>query len=67
MRHLARELTTEITMLGDVIADLLAGHRGYRVIRQLPGIGPVLAAVIIAGIGDVHRFRRADQLCSWAG
>jgi hypothetical protein len=31
-----------------VIADLLAQHRGYQVIQQLPGIGPVLAAVIIA-------------------
>jgi transposase len=31
-----------------VIADLLAGDRGYQAIQQLPGIGPVLAAVIIA-------------------
>ena len=50
-------LATEIAMLGGVIADLLAGDRGYRVIRQLPGIGPVLAAVIFAEIGDVTRFR----------
>jgi transposase len=50
-----------------VIADLLAHHRGYQVIQQLPGIGPVLAAVIIAEIGDVTRFRTAAQLCSWAG
>jgi len=31
-------------MQGEVIADLLAGHAGYRVIQRLPGIGPVLAA-----------------------
>ena len=67
LRQLAGELSTEITMLSGVIGDLLAGDRGYQVIRQLPGIGPVLAAVIIAEIGDVTRFRRADQLCSWAG
>ena len=67
LRHLAGELTTEITMLSEVIADLLAGDRGYQVIQQLPGIGPVLAAVIIAEIGDVHRFGSAAQLCSWAG
>ena len=54
-------------MLSEVIADLLAGDRGYQVIQQLPGIGPVLAAVIIAEIGDVHRFGSAAQLCSWAG
>src|SRR6266567_1021296 len=42
LRQLTGELTTEITMLSDVIADLLAGNRGYQVIQQLPGIGPVL-------------------------
>src|SRR6266545_2879414 len=67
LRHLTGELTTEISMLGDVIADLLAADRGCQVIQQLPGIGPVLAAVITAEIGDVTRFRTAAQLCSWAG
>jgi transposase len=67
LRQLTGELTTEITMLSEVIADLLAGDRGYQVIQQLPGIGPVLAAVIVAEIGDVTRFRNAGQLCSWAG
>ena len=59
LRQLTAELTTEITMLSEVIADLLAGDRGYQVIQQLPGIGPVLAAVITAEIGDVTRFRTA--------
>lgn len=65
-RHLAGELTTEITMLGEVIADLLAGDRGCQVIQQLPGIGPVLAAVITAEIGGITRFKNAGQLCAWA-
>jgi len=67
LRQLTAGLTTEITMLSEVIADLLAGDRGYQVIQQLPGIGPVLAAVIIAEIGDVTRFGNAARLCSWAG
>jgi transposase len=67
LRHLAGELATEITLLSRVTADLLAGDRGYQVIQQLPGIGPVHAAVIIAEIGDVTRFQSAAQLCSWAG
>ena len=50
-----------------MIASLLAGDRGCQVIQQLPGIGPVLAAVIVAEIGDVTRFKNAAQLCSWAG
>ena len=67
LRQLTGELSTEITMLSGVIADLLAADRGYQVIQQLPGIGPVLAAIIIAEIGDVTRFKAAAQLCSWAG
>jgi len=67
LRQLIGGLNTEITMLSEVIADLLAGHAGYQVIQRLPGIGPVLAAVIIAEIGDVTRFRTAAQLASWAG
>ena len=57
---------TEMTTLIEVIADLPAGDRGYQVIQQLPGIGPVLAAVITAEIGDVIRFKNPGQLCSWA-
>jgi transposase len=67
LRQLAGELAAETTMLGQVIADLLAGDRGYQVIQQLPGIGPVLAAVIVAEVGDVTRFKNAARLCSWAG
>jgi transposase len=67
LRQLTGELTTEITMLSEVIASLLAAGRGYQVIQQLPGIGPVLAAVIIAEIGEVTRFKTSAQLCSWAG
>ncbi|MBX7553225.1 transposase [Streptomyces sp. tea 10] len=33
----------------------------------MPGIGTTLAAVLVAEIGDVHRFASADRLCSWAG
>jgi transposase len=64
---LADALTGEIVLLEEVIADLLAGHRGYTAIQALPGIGPILAAVIVAEIGDVTRFKRPEPLCSWAG
>ncbi|MBO0808516.1 MAG: IS110 family transposase [Actinobacteria bacterium] len=67
LRQLAGALSAEIIMLDGVIADLLAGHRGYQVIQQLPGIGPVLAAVIVAETGDITRFGNAGQLCCWAG
>ena len=67
LRQLAGALTAEITLLDHVIADLLAGHEGYHAIQALPGIGPVLAAVIVAEIGDIRRFPGPGQLGSWAG
>jgi transposase len=67
LRHLAGALTAEITMLEQVTGDLLAGHERYAAIRQLPGIGPVLGAVIVAEIGDITRFGKPGQLCSRAG
>ncbi|MEV7061195.1 IS110 family transposase [Streptomyces collinus] len=33
----------------------------------MPGIRPVLAAVLVAEIGNVHRLPSADRLCSWVG
>ena len=57
LRQLIGWLTREITVLEQVTADLLAGHDGYRAVQELPGIGPVLGAVIVAEIGDITRFR----------
>src|SRR6516165_3994075 len=67
LRQLNGELSGEIALLEQVIGDLLAGHEGYRAIQALPGIGPVLGAVIVAEIGDIRRFPGPGQLCSWAG
>jgi transposase len=50
-----------------LIAKRLNADRGYQAIQQVPGIGPVLAAVFVAEIGDVHRFTSPAHLCSWAG
>jgi transposase len=50
-----------------MIAKRLDNHRGYQAIQQVPGIGPTLAAVFVAEIGDVHRFTGHAHLCSWAG
>ena len=51
----------------EMIAKRLDAHRGYQAIQQVPGIGPVLAAVFVAEIGDVNRFGDPAHLCSWAG
>jgi transposase len=60
-------LDQQIAMLGREIGSALAGDVGDLAIQAIPGVGPVLAAIFGAEIGDVHRFAGAPQLCSWAG
>ena len=67
LRALAGGLTAEITLLEAAIGDLLEHHDGYHAVQALPGIGPVLAAVLAAEIGDITRFATPARLCSWAG
>jgi transposase len=64
LRKLTGELTAEITLLDTVIGDLLEHHQAYHALQQLPGIGRVLAAVIVAEIGDISRFHHPGQLCA---
>jgi transposase len=67
LRELIAKLNDEITMLQGLIDTALAGHPGFEAIQAIPGVGPVLAAVFVAEIGDVTRFASAAHLCSWAG
>jgi transposase len=67
LRSLIGAYDQEITMLGREISTALAGDVGYLAIQAIPGVGSVLAAVLVAEIGDIHRFAGAPQLCCWAG
>ena len=60
-------LAAHETRFSVMVADKLVGHAGYQAIQQLPGVGPILGAVFVAEIGDVHRFADPARLCSWAG
>jgi transposase len=57
----------ELTMVESVLRRRLAGHAGYKAIQAIHGVGPVMAAIFVAEIGDVTRFPDARHLCSWAG
>jgi transposase len=64
-------LDGQVAGLDRQITTLIAADPGWaealRRARIVPGIGPVLGAVLIAEIGDVTRFKSAHQLASWAG
>jgi transposase len=48
------------------VAGLLDSELARR-LRTIPGVGPSIAATLIAEIGDIHRFHDLDQLLAYAG
>src|SRR6185436_5949746 len=67
LRDLIDMYDREIHRCDTWIRRRLKGDPGYEAVQALRGVGPVLAAVFVAEIGDVTRFATADRLCSWAG
>ncbi len=67
LRDLVPVYDAEILMLERKIHQRLSGNKGYEAIQALNGVGRTIAAIFCAEIGDVHRFRSAEALCSWAG
>ena len=68
-------LVSVITAMETVIAELEVAmttefdrHRHSELLRSVPGLGPVLAARVLAEIGDdPNRFATAGGLCAFAG
>jgi transposase len=67
LRDLIELFDREVAMVEAEIAPVFAGDLSYQAIQAIPGVGPVLAAVFVAEIGDISRFKSARHLCSWAG
>jgi transposase len=67
LQRLIEDLEDEIDLFARLARGKLVADPGYVAVQRLPGIGPVLAAVFLAEVGDVTRFAKAGQLASWAG
>lgn len=67
LQRLIEDLEEEIDLFARLARGRLVADPGYVAVQQLPGIGPILAAVFLAEVGDVTRFTKPGQLASWAG
>ncbi|MDA8039176.1 MAG: IS110 family transposase [Actinomycetota bacterium] len=67
LRELIAHYDREVRRFSSILEADLARDAGYRAIQEIPGIGPVLAAIFVAEIGDVSRFSSPRQLTCWAG
>jgi transposase len=67
LRRLIEAFDFEIDVVSARLRAQLARDPGYQAVQAILGVGPVLAAVFVAEIGDVHRFDGPGRLCCWAG
>ena len=49
------------------LEGLLEQSPALQHVRSLPGMGPILAAVVVTEIDGIERFRSAQKLCGYAG
>lgn len=47
--------------------DQLSGYEDYHRLRSLPGIGPIIALIIMAETGDLRRFHHHRQFLKFCG
>lgn len=59
-------LESHIALAEKRLASLLDSDLSRR-LRTIPGVGPAIAATLIAEIGDIFRFSDVDQLLAYAG
>lgn len=67
LRRLLGVFDDEIDIAESQLRKRLRAHSGYRAVQAVKGVGPAMAAIFVAEVGDVSRFGSARQLCSWAG
>jgi transposase len=67
IRRLLADVDFEIEVFAKLARLRLSADPGYVAVQTIPGVGPVLGAVLVAEIGDVRRFAGPAQLASWAG
>jgi transposase len=67
LRRVMEGLDFEIGVFDKLARGRLSGDPGYTAVQTIPGIGPILGAVLVAEIGDVTRFSTAEKLTCWAG
>ena len=62
-----KTVETEIEGLGFELERISASDPGCTRIRQIPGIGPIVATAIVAAIGNGAAFRKGRDFAAWLG
>ena len=62
-----QELTSQRQRLEQQAESLLSDHKDYRILKSIPGIGPIIALTILAEGGDLRRFAHHRQFLKYCG
>ncbi|MES9830609.1 MAG: IS110 family transposase [Candidatus Thiodiazotropha sp. DIVDIV] len=70
IHRLYRELVGHDKQISEIqteLSTLLVDNDDYKRLQTIPGIGPVVAATLLASVGDAHYFKNCRQMAAWIG
>ena len=62
-----KDLELQIVEMNDQMERIAASDDACRRLRQIPGIGPLVATAIVASIGNGAAFRKGREFAAWLG
>jgi transposase len=70
VQRLYRELVEHDKQINEIeteLSGLLEHNEDYKRLRTIPGIGPVIASLLLASVGDAGYFKNGRQMAAWIG
>jgi transposase len=62
-----KDLELQIAEMNDEMERIASSDDACRRLRQIPGIGPLVATAIVASIGNGAAFRKGREFAAWLG
>jgi transposase len=62
-----KDLELQIAQMNDEVERIASSDAACRRLRQIPGIGPLVATAIVASIGNGAAFRKGREFAAWLG
>ena len=62
-----KDLELQIVQMNDEVEQIASSDPACMRLRQIPGIGPLVATAIVAAIGNGAAFRKGREFAAWMG
>jgi len=62
-----KDLEQQITEMNTEVEQIASSDPACQRLRQIPGIGPLIATAVVASIGNGAAFRKGRAFASWLG